>query len=262
MTISEKVIRAKADYDAVYNAGFEKGKAEGGDTESAFEAGKKAEYDEFWDAYQDNGNRKSYYGAFAGSGWTDESLKPKYNIVPTTASRMFSSTGIKDLKKALEDANVILDFSKVTACSYLANDNSKIERIPTLDTTSLKEMGYFFHNCPNLEYIEKIILKNDGSQKFTSSYSFGTCPKLKEIRFEGVIGTSDFNISTAKGLSKESIISIINALSTTTSGLSITLSATAVNNAFATAEEASDGSASAEWLALIGTKSNWTISLV
>ncbi len=262
MTIADKIIRAKADYDAVYNAGFERGKAEGGDTESAFEAGKQAEYDAFWDSYQSNGNRQDYSCAFSGNAWTEETFKPKYDIVPTSASRIFSHTGIKDLKKALEDANIVFDFSKVTTCSYFSNENTKIERIPTIDTTSLKGMGYFLHGCRNLEYVEKIILKNDGSQEFTSSYSFGTCPKLKEIRFEGVIGTPNFNISTAKGLSKESIISVINALSTNTSGIAVTLSLEAVNKAFETSEGANDGSTSAEWLALIGTRSNWTISLV
>lgn len=31
MTIAEQIARAKADYDNVYTAGYEKGKAEGGD---------------------------------------------------------------------------------------------------------------------------------------------------------------------------------------------------------------------------------------
>ena len=38
MNITEKVLRQKQDFDDVY------------------EAGKKAEYDAFWDAFQDNGN--------------------------------------------------------------------------------------------------------------------------------------------------------------------------------------------------------------
>lgn len=63
-------------------------------------------------------------------------------------------------------------------------------------------------------------------------------------------------------LSKPSITSIINCLSTTTSGLTVTLSKTAVNNAFETSEGVADGSTSQEWLNLVATKTNWTISLV
>ncbi len=63
-------------------------------------------------------------------------------------------------------------------------------------------------------------------------------------------------------LSKASLTSIINGLSAETSGLTVTLSKTAVNKAFETSEGANDGSTSAEWLALIATKPNWNISLV
>lgn len=250
MTIAEKLTRAKSDYDEVYGAGYEKGKSEGGGDNY---------YDTFWDLYQNNGNRTNYSGAFAGRGWTDETFKPKYDIVPTTTNKMFSATGIKDLITALENANVKLDFSKVTSCSYLADDNAVIERIPTLDTTSLNSLSYFLYNCPNLTYIEKIILRNDGTQTL-GAYTINVCPNLEEIRFEGVIGQSGLKIVSTK-LSKASIESVINVLSATTSGLSITLSKTDVNNAFETAEGLADGSTSEEWLALIATRQNWTISL-
>ena len=50
-------------------------------------------------------------------------------------------------------------------------------------------------------------------------------------------------------------------LTDTASGKTITFSKTAVNKAFETSAGANDGSTSAEWLALVGTKPNWTISL-
>ena len=75
---------------------------------------------------------------------------------------------------------------------------------------------------------------------------------LTYIRFEGVIGKNGLSFQWSHRLSKDSIESIINALSTTTNGLTVTLSATAVNSAFTTDE----------WNTLIGTRSNWTISLV
>ena len=53
MTIAEQITRAKADLDEVYAAG------------------KQAEYDAFWDAYQSNGERASYENAFSGRGWND-----------------------------------------------------------------------------------------------------------------------------------------------------------------------------------------------
>lgn len=48
----------------------------GGDVDAAYNAGKQAEYDRFWDAFQQNGTRTNYERAFRR--WTDEIYKPKY----------------------------------------------------------------------------------------------------------------------------------------------------------------------------------------
>ena len=63
-------------------------------------------------------------------------------------------------------------------------------------------------------------------------------------------------------LDKESLTSIINCLSDSTSGLTVTLSLTAVNKAFEITNGADNGSNSTEWLNLVNTRSNWTISLI
>ena len=225
-----------------------------------FDSGKQAEYDKFWDDYQQNGNRTNYEYCFSGRGWNDETFKPKYDIVPTANTNMFTFCGVTDMIKALENASVKLDLSKAVSTSYLLQ-GSFITRFPTIDTSSRKGIDYFLLGNENLEYVEKVILKSDGSQTF-NNYSFTNNPKLKEIRFEGVIGQNGFTIKDSPLLSKASIESIINALSTVTSGLTVTLSKTAVNNAFETSTGLANGSTSQEWLDLIATKSNWTISLV
>ena len=48
--------------------------------QKVYEAGKKSQYDEFWDTYQTNGQRTNYTYAFSGLGWTDNLYKPKYPI--------------------------------------------------------------------------------------------------------------------------------------------------------------------------------------
>jgi hypothetical protein len=104
-----------------------------------------------------------------------------------------------------------------------------------------------------LETIEKVILKNDGSQTFNGAV-FAYNYVLKNLTIEGTIGQNGFSVVDCKELSKASIISIINALSTTTSGLTVTLSKTAVVNAFGS-------ETSAEWVTLKNEKSNWTVAL-
>ena len=48
--------------------------------QAVFDAGKKSEYDTFWDSYQENGNKVAYRLAFFGSGWNDTTFHPKYPI--------------------------------------------------------------------------------------------------------------------------------------------------------------------------------------
>ena len=51
-------------------------------------------------------------------------------------------------------------------------------------------------------------------------------------------------------------------ISDNVTGQAVSVKKDAVNIAFETSAGAGDGSTSAEWLALVATKTNWTISLV
>jgi hypothetical protein len=263
MTIAEKLQAIANNEQAVYNAGYEKGKAEGGNTETAynegFEAGKQAEYDRFWDNYQQNGTRLHYDNAFAGRGWNDELFKPKYDITPTVATNLFSNNNIVDVTSALQRAGVKINWDRLHSFSYIIQGNNTMERFPVIDLSknAVTSLNYFISGNEKLKVVEAVILKDDGSQTFTN-YSFGTNPSLEEIRFGGVIGQNGFNVQWSTKLSKESIKSIISALSTATSGLSITLSKTAVNTAFAM----TDDNPSEEWERIRGERGNWTINLV
>ena len=62
-----------------------------GNIATALIQGKQAQYDEFWDTYQNYGNRTFYQYAFAGRGaWKPKILKPKYDIKLTNAQGMFA----------------------------------------------------------------------------------------------------------------------------------------------------------------------------
>jgi hypothetical protein len=149
-----------------------------------FEAGKKSEYDQFWDAYQEYGTRTNYSAGFGGIGWNDDTFKPKYDIIPTVSTNLFYECGITDLIKRLKDAGVIFDYSRNTGTGYVVQGGS-ITTFPTTDTRSRRNIDYFL-SSDNLRYVEKVILKDDGSQKF-NAYSFNLS-SLEEICFEGVIG--------------------------------------------------------------------------
>lgn len=232
-------------YDKVFNDGYTEG----------IEAGKNAEYDAFWDSI----NISSWVNLFSGIAWNNVTFKPTFDLIPVgNAGNMFYNCGFKgDMVELCERQGIIFDLSQTTNINF---GYSMFTRLGVLDFRSItsQTLDLMFYNNDFLETIDKFIIKSDGSQNVGRILA----RTLKNITFEGVIGQNGCNISFSKVLSKESITSVVNALSSTTTNLTVTISLTAVNNAFATAEGLADGSTSQEWLDLAATKSNWTISLI
>jgi hypothetical protein len=231
MSIKAKADRAKTDYDRAYAAG------------------KQAEYDAFWDAYQDNGKRTSYNYAFYHSAWDDNLFKPKYDIRPVwSIVGAFQYCGVTDLETRLKECGVVLDTSNnANYGSVFAN--AKFTVLPEIVFSGFATTVYTtFSSCNSLHTIRKITLKDGFNAEMTDT--FKNCTALENVVFEGVI-PKNINMQWSTKLTKASITSVINALSTTATGQTATFSQTAVNNAFTTAERD----------ALIATKSNWTIAL-
>lgn len=216
-TISQKLATIAANSPRVYAAG----KSEG----------MQAEYDAFWDAFQEYGkedvdyNYKFYY-------WRDGSCyNPKYPIrtnKSTCDSTFYGSSGITDTK-------VDIDVS--------------------INTTRISLM---FGWCSNLKTVKKLKV----SEKITNyTNAFLQCASLENIDIEGSV-CANIGFPHSTKLTSASITNIINALSPDTTGFSVNLSLVAVKKAFETSPGANDGNTSAEWTALAATKSNWTISLL
>lgn len=112
----------------------------------------KSVYDDFWDNYQDNGNRTDYFGAFSGEGWTDETYNPKYPINATNRTRLFACSKITDTKVPIIFAGnekLIYDHN-FYARSF---DNSiSLKTIPSL-TVGRNSGEIWISNCPSIEHI-------------------------------------------------------------------------------------------------------------
>lgn len=233
--------------------------------QKVYEAGRTQEWNDFWDIYQSRGSRRAYEHAFRGlvaegvNGWDDSNFKPKYDIIASNLAYCFQYSSITNLKQILEDCGVSLSFSDsmIAAGLYYAFEYSRITHIPELYCPTVSNMQNAFRICRDLKSIDKITVSSGCS----TLNAFLDCNALEEIRIGSVIANA-WNFQWSTKLSKDSITSVINALSGTSSGLTVTFSKRAVNNAFKTAEGLSDGSSSSEWATLIGTKPNWTISLV
>jgi hypothetical protein len=229
MTIAEQLARAKTDLDDVYEAGYNKGLTDAppsGDYQDGFEAGKQAEYDAFWDGYQEKGLRKTSDFLFAGNGWTKSNLIPKYDIQPTRANQMFSLSGfVGDLAQHFENLGRTLDFSNCIMASGIFANASSITRIGVLDFSKVTYGSGWFANMRNLETIDKLIFSED---TVATGSSFESCSKLANITIEGTINKS-INFAACP-LTYESMKSIYEHLKDYTSAsgtYTLTLNATA-----------------------------------
>lgn len=260
MTLADKILRAKEDLDGVYSAGFAAGQEQGGgggDTEAAYNEGfvdgKQAGTDEFWDGLQKNGSRMEYQSAFRQSGFTH--IDPKWMIAPKGADNIMSeSRSLRTVNWEKFNLSAVTSlYSAFAFCDVLIEVDTDIAVANPTGGTLLNSI---FRGCYALQKVKKLTAYPSAVWK----QSFENCTALTHIIFDGTIGANGLNLSWSTKLDKESITSIINALSTTTSGLSITLSQTAVNNAFfdGTAEDFNPSA----WDDLIGQKDNWTINLL
>ena len=205
--------------------GYSWGKYEG------VEEGKQEEYDRFWDVFQENGNRQSYYMAFQSSGhasWDENNFRPKYDIRPiTTAQYMFYSVGsfaqkTYSLKEWLNNSGVVLDMSQCKYCTY-GFIGAWFTDIPYIDFSGIStnyDIMETFRNCIHLHTIDGIRVKPE----LLYTGTFHGCGKLENILFDGEIG-NDIDFHWSPLLTVESLRSILTALSknsTYASGKTIT----------------------------------------
>ena len=178
-----------------------------------FDAGKKAEYDHFWDVFQQNGERTGYEHAFKGFRCANEIFYPKYDIVPTgNASGMMSYFGISDgepidLAERLEECGVKLDTSKATNLNAAFYWRLGVSRLPTISVESATNTQNALANNIHLVTIDKIIFSNDGTQPPHDSV-LASNQNLQNVTVEGVVGKS-LNLVGTYNLSADSMKSII-----------------------------------------------------
>ena len=172
MSIAEKTLLLKQDFDEVYEAGYEKGKSEGGGVDNR--------YDAFWDAFQNYGNRYHWNNAFFQLGWNDVSYgQIKYPITEIRYGRQMF------MQSSITDTLMPLDFSNVSAQPVSVFDYCT--RLATIRTLTVGESNTF-------------------------SNWFRECNNLENITFEGVIGKNELNFQWSTKLSHDSLVSIINCL--------------------------------------------------
>ena len=167
------------------------GGGDSGSYEKGYTDGKQAQYDEFWDGYQQNGNRNNYNSAFFGHGWTSRTYKPKYPITVKYGNGMFQQASITDT-------------------------------LQPITFQSGASAGNVFLSCTSLVTIQPITVTSD----IAFSGWFSNCGKLTNITFtqDSQIG-NNIDFSASPLLSHNSIINIISVLINTTTKKTLSLGA-------------------------------------
>ena len=224
-TVAENVSKVyESGYGAGYGMGIAAGYSDGVDAgiEMGIAEGKQAEYDAFWDAYQSNGNRSNYQYAFYRSYWKNTTnYKPKYPIKVSSnmGSNMFNTSGVTD---------TVVPITLSGAHGSVFYDSS-VRTIPYLDVSGVTAtMADWFTGCDDLANITMVGV-------IPQNMNFKNCP-----------------------LTAESLVNIVEHLSTSATNKTLTLNSDAVANAdWSTTEYTS-------WDELIATKkpSGWSVSLV
>lgn len=218
--------------------------------EEVYTAGLQAEYDRFWDAYQENGNRTGYAYGFSGLGFYKDTFQPKYDIRPANAAMMFSWKTNEyepyDLVEHLAKLGITLDFSGCTSFAGTFSYCYYFSRVGIIDASRATTISEMFTTCKNLETIDKLILP---TKDVSYSSAFTNLHKLKNLVVEGEF-KQNFSIQQSTMLTHDSLMSIINALADySSSGTTHTVNFGATNLAKLTDAEKA-----------IATEKGWTLA--
>ena len=229
MSVSDKVLQLKQDFDDVY----ETGKAIGYRTE--------------WDMLTDYGTRTQCAYMFYDALMVDSTGKilftPQYNIRLKSAGSMFESAkGEIDLQAQFEKAGKVLDFSNgttVNRCFYL----SDITRVGVVDLSQATNISAMF-GYSKIRKIEQITFAK--TQNYNVASMFLGCNELTDVTAYGALATSGLDLSACP-LTHDSIMSFIDILEPTSTTKAITFGTTNLTK-LSDAEKA------------IATQKGWTLA--
>lgn len=202
MSIADKILRAKTDYDEVYDAGYEAGKAEGGGTMDSF--------------FEKMDSISYFFSSNANADLLDYILSK--NLTGIRCQYVFiDNTTVTDVSIIGTPRSIQGLFQR---CTSIVNAQ--------IDTSTLSAISDVFNGCTSLKNAGTI----DFSRVSYTTRTFQNCSALEEIRITGNINV-DVDFGDCKKLSFESLMSIRWALSPTAVGKKLTVSQEAIDTAFA-----------------------------
>ena len=246
-----------------YTDGYEAGKSEWyikGVADGEL-SGRSETLNSWWNGVTNDGKRTTWNYAFSNMRLKNELFRPPCTLVMSgNASCVFylSTIDIPIDAQALEEelGYPLFDTSNATRLDYF-NQPGVFSTLGVIDLskcTASNSATYVFATNLGANYLRSIKKLRVSKDTDFTNRMFNYCSNLTHCVFEGTIGKTGLDMSACTKLDYESLVSIIECLSTTTSGLTVTVSREAVTNAFQ--ED------TLLWTNTINTKPNWTINLV
>lgn len=173
------------------------------DIDNAYEAGKKSEYDAFWDAIQCNGERNIYGLVFCNSdaynaaekkynNWDETTFRPKYPIIPIECGNaIFCGLAIDNLKEHCEKYGIIIDFSIATTLTNCYR-MIKSRYVPDMNAAKATTISSAFYRAVLLEESPNI-LNGELLTNYNSAYD--GCNNMKKIPTLWAVNVTSYSAS-------------------------------------------------------------------
>lgn len=177
--------------------------------QKVYDAGKKLQYDKFWDNFNNCAENWDY--RYAGLGWCKMNFRPTKDIV--VSGRTFARHGwnrneLYDLAEHLNSLGVKI--TKMTSARESFMYCTTFSRLPELDASRCTYFYDTFYGMTRLVTIDKYILNTDIATTWNGDL-FHNCNRLVNINMEGSIIGKSISFSYSP-LSVESMKSIISCL--------------------------------------------------
>ena len=155
--------------------------------EAGHTAGRNAERSDFWDNYQDYGNRTDYNFAFCNEGWNDTTYNPKYPIIATSVNRLFFKN------KQITDTKV-----PITIVGENPYGDERYVYLPFAYCSSLKTI-------PSLTWSRELAVID------TQIIDFQGCEAIKHIGFNGELWGNVW-LQNSDNIDDETLIQLVHCL--------------------------------------------------
>ena len=209
LTLSDMEMGISEVYDTGVANGLKRGK----------ELGAEAAQTAFWEAVPEVTQKY----LFAGPAWNTDTFYPikSFSFYGDYADYMFAHHNIAsspyDLAQRLEACGVRLDFSGIT-CANSVFYKCNLTGLPLLDFAGCTKLTGTFAFSQNLRTITALLLGED----CVFDKTFQKCTALENLTVFGTIGQNGLDVSDCP-LTQQSLLSILNALKSGVSGLTVTL---------------------------------------